>query len=84
VPPPGVRGGLGRLRERLNKVVTESVPMDGHGNGYGGHGNGHGDGHHEAEPEHVVVPSGGHEEGSQTGMSAPEADDGREDGPGQS
>jgi ubiquinol-cytochrome c reductase cytochrome b subunit len=84
VPPAGLRGGLGRLRERLNKVVTESVPLDGHGNGYGGHGNGHGNGHHE-EAEHVVVPSGvGHEEGSQAGTDAPEADDGRGDGPGQS
>jgi ubiquinol-cytochrome c reductase cytochrome b subunit len=87
VPPPGLRGGVGRLRERLNKVVTESVPMDGHGNGYGGHGNGHGNGHHEAEPEHVVVPSGGPEEGSPAGTGtrgAPEADDGQGDGPAQS
>jgi ubiquinol-cytochrome c reductase cytochrome b subunit len=88
VPPPGLRGGLGKLRERLNKVVTESVPLDGHGNGYGGHGNGHGNGHHEAEPEHAVVPSGGPEEASSAGKStaagAPEAGDGRGDGPGQS
>jgi ubiquinol-cytochrome c reductase cytochrome b subunit len=85
VPPPGLRGGLGKLRERLNKVVTESVPLDGHGNGYGGHGNGHGNGHHEGEPEPVVVPSGGsHEEGSQAGMSTADADDARGDGPGQS
>jgi hypothetical protein len=49
VPSPGMRGGLGRVRERLYKVVTESAPMpgqDGHGDGYGnGHaieGNGHG------------------------------------------
>jgi ubiquinol-cytochrome c reductase cytochrome b subunit len=84
VPPPGLRGGLGKLRERLNKVVTESVPMNGHGNGYGGHGNGHGNGHHEAEPEQVVVPSGGHEEVPQAETGAPEADDGRGDGPGQS
>ncbi|HXW88821.1 MAG TPA: cytochrome bc complex cytochrome b subunit [Streptosporangiaceae bacterium] len=43
VPAPGMRGGLGRVRERLYKVVTESAPMPGaaHGNG---HGNGHGDG----------------------------------------
>ena len=58
--------------------------MNGHGNGYGGHGNGHGDGHHEAEPEHVAVPSGGPEEEPQAAMGAPEADDGRGDGPGQS
>jgi ubiquinol-cytochrome c reductase cytochrome b subunit len=47
VPAPGMRGRAGKLRERLYKVVTESVPLpdehpDGHGNG---HGNGHGDGH---------------------------------------
>jgi ubiquinol-cytochrome c reductase cytochrome b subunit len=80
VPPPGMRGGLGRLRERLNKVVTESVPMNGHGNGYGGHGNGH------PEAEHVVVPSGGQEaqEAQEAGTGAPEADDGRRDGQGQS
>jgi ubiquinol-cytochrome c reductase cytochrome b subunit len=56
VPPPGLRGGLGRVRGRLNKVLTESVPVDGHGNGYGGHGNGHGNGHPEAE--HAAIPSG--------------------------
>jgi ubiquinol-cytochrome c reductase cytochrome b subunit len=58
VPPPGLRGGIGRLRLRLNKVVTESVPLELHGNGYGG--NGHGDGHgngHGAEP--AAIPSGG-------------------------
>jgi len=52
VPPPGMRGGLGRVRERLYKVVTESTPLptphghdgDGHGNGHaleGPDGNGH-------------------------------------------
>ncbi|MGB6457017.1 MAG: cytochrome bc complex cytochrome b subunit [Streptosporangiaceae bacterium] len=43
VPPAGMRGGLGRVRERLYSVVTESAPMPNgaHGNG---HGNGHGDG----------------------------------------
>jgi hypothetical protein len=50
VPPRGMRGGMGRVRERLYKVVTESAPMatshNGQGNGHGdGHGNGHGDGH---------------------------------------
>ncbi|HYK68163.1 MAG TPA: ubiquinol-cytochrome c reductase cytochrome b subunit [Streptosporangiaceae bacterium] len=43
VPPPGMRGGLGRVRERLYKVVTESVPAPEHIHG-NGHGNGHGDG----------------------------------------
>jgi ubiquinol-cytochrome c reductase cytochrome b subunit len=90
VPPPGLRGGVGRVRERLNKVVTESVPLDGHGNGYGGHGhgNGHGNGHggnghHEAEP--AVVPAGGGQEAPQAGAGAPEADDdGGADGPARS
>jgi ubiquinol-cytochrome c reductase cytochrome b subunit len=57
VPPPGMRGGLGQARLRLNKVLNESVPMDGHGYGYG---NGHGNGHREAEAaeEPAAIPSG--------------------------
>jgi hypothetical protein len=51
VPPPGSRGGLGRARQEMYKVLSESVPADGHGNGYG-HGNGHG------EPDHAAVPAG--------------------------
>jgi ubiquinol-cytochrome c reductase cytochrome b subunit len=50
VPPAGMRGGLGRVRERLYKVVTESAPIpeanghhgNGHGNGHAVEGNGHG------------------------------------------
>ena len=56
-----MRGGLGQVRERLNKVLTESVPLDGHGNGYGGHGNGHGDGHGRGSTPRS--PSGGSEHG---------------------
>jgi ubiquinol-cytochrome c reductase cytochrome b subunit len=43
VPAPSMRGGLGRVRERMYKVITESAPLPErvHGNG---HGNGHGDG----------------------------------------
>jgi ubiquinol-cytochrome c reductase cytochrome b subunit len=53
VPPPGMRGPLGRVRQEAYKVLTESVPMDAHGDGYGnGHGNGHG------EPDHAAVPAG--------------------------
>jgi ubiquinol-cytochrome c reductase cytochrome b subunit len=57
VPPPGMRGGLGQVRLRLNTVLNESVPMDGHGYGYG---NGHGNGHREAEAaeEPAAIPSG--------------------------
>ncbi len=31
VPPPGLRGSVGRVRARLNKIVTETVAMNGHG-----------------------------------------------------
>ncbi len=57
VPPPGMRGGLGQARLRLNSVLNESVPMDGHGYGYG---NGHGNGHREVEAaeEPAAIPSG--------------------------
>ena len=45
VPAPGMRGGLGRVRERLYKVVAESAELPG-ANGHGnGHGNGQGNGH---------------------------------------
>ncbi len=39
VPPPETRGAMRRLRVRLNRVLTEGIPLegDGHGNGYGGH-----------------------------------------------
>ena len=77
VPPRDMRGSLGRVRARLNRVVTESVPLDGHGNGYGGngHGNGHGDGDHA---EHAAVPSGRGEHAIEAGDGSPadpDADD---------
>jgi ubiquinol-cytochrome c reductase cytochrome b subunit len=72
VPAPGMRGAVGKIRERLYSVITESVPLP--VNGYGnGHGNGHaigGNGHsaegngHSAEgnghdgPAPAAVPSG--------------------------
>jgi ubiquinol-cytochrome c reductase cytochrome b subunit len=59
VPAPAMRGGLGRVREQLNNVLNESVPMieaDGHGGD--GHGNGHGDGHAPVV-ERASVPAGG-------------------------
>src|SRR5580693_8438404 len=41
VPPPGLRGGVGRVRLRLNRVLAESVPpTPGNGNG-SSDGNGH-------------------------------------------
>ncbi len=45
VPSKGMRGGLGRVRERLYKVVTETAPAP-EANGHAiGHGNGRGNGH---------------------------------------
>jgi len=43
VPPPGMRGRLGKVRERLYQTVTESIPLpEGHADGHGdGRGNGH-------------------------------------------
>src|SRR4029077_5143204 len=53
VPAPSARGGLGKLRVSLNRVLTESIPLP-QGNGH--HGNGHGNGH-AGEP--TAVPSAG-------------------------
>ncbi len=39
-------------------MLTESVPLDGHGNGYGAHGNGHGNGHPAEDGEPAPVRSG--------------------------
>jgi ubiquinol-cytochrome c reductase cytochrome b subunit len=68
VPEPGMRGGLGRVRERLYNVITESAPLptphanghgDGHGNGHGdGQGNGHAVGAGESQPS---IGTGAHE-----------------------
>jgi ubiquinol-cytochrome c reductase cytochrome b subunit len=47
VPPRGVRGGLSRVRERLNEELTEAIPLPAdHGNG---HPNGDGRGRVGAE-----------------------------------
>jgi ubiquinol-cytochrome c reductase cytochrome b subunit len=58
VPAPGMRGGLGRVKTRLNKLVNESVPVNGHGaNGHGPNGHGaHGD------EEHAAISAGPDEE----------------------
>jgi ubiquinol-cytochrome c reductase cytochrome b subunit len=50
VPPRSMRGGAGRVRERLYKVVTESTALP---SGHNGHGNGHGNGH--------AIEEGGHD-----------------------
>jgi ubiquinol-cytochrome c reductase cytochrome b subunit len=73
VPPRGMRGGAGRLKLAANRVITETVPIEDHGNGYG-HGNGHGNGHAEpAEP--AALPSGTEES---PGAEEGPADDGRD------
>ena len=70
VPAPAMRGALGRVREGLNKVVNESVPLT-EGDGYGGHGDGHGNGHAigngHGEPEPAAVPAAGSGEPSASG-----------------
>jgi ubiquinol-cytochrome c reductase cytochrome b subunit len=53
VPPPGLRGGMGRLKARLNKVLTESVPVNGHGNGHRPDGRGPDD---HGEPAAISAP----------------------------
>ena len=68
VPAPGMRGAIGKVRERLYSVVTESAPMpevhgNGHGNGHAIEGNGHGQ---ESLPAGATAtggdsPSGGDE-----------------------
>jgi quinol---cytochrome-c reductase cytochrome b subunit len=71
VPPRGMRGGMGRMRERLYRVVTESAPMATSHNGHGnGHGNGHENGHAiEADgADRTAIGSGA----SSTATSEPE------------
>ncbi len=58
VPPPGMRGALGKVRERLYHAVTESVPL---ASSHNGEGNGHGNGH--------AVEANGHD---QAAVTAPE------------
>jgi ubiquinol-cytochrome c reductase cytochrome b subunit len=53
VPPARMRGGLGKVRERLYNVVTESMPI---ATPHNGHGNGHGNGH--------AVEGNGHDHGA--------------------
>jgi ubiquinol-cytochrome c reductase cytochrome b subunit len=77
VPAPGMRGAVGRLRERAYKVVTESVPLEdahasGHGDGHAIEGNGHGNGHAPA-----AVPSGGTSGGTEGEHSGSEGSPGQ-------
>jgi len=52
VPPPTMRRGVGRVKARLNKVLTETVPMNGHGP------NGHGPDGHGADGDHARAALG--------------------------
>jgi len=51
VPAHGMRRGVGRVKARLNKVLTESVPMNGHG------ANGHGPDDHGDEHARAAIGS---------------------------
>jgi hypothetical protein len=70
-----MRGAIGKVRVRMNKVLNESVPMDGsHDGGYGApHGNGHdaalGNGH--GEHAAAAVPAGTSAEPSAPGTDSP-------------
>lgn len=52
VPPPGLRGGVGRVRLRLNQVLAESVPGADDGDG-----SSDGNGHRHADREDQDGPS---------------------------
>ncbi len=73
VPPPGMRGALGRVRERLYNAVTESIPLESARNGHGnGHGNGHaveGNGHDREAISAAEGAGAGQTEGSDTGRT---------------
>ncbi len=60
VPAPAMRKGMGRVRARLNKIVSESVPASGNGHGGNGHG---GDGGHAIENGSVPAAIGAGEHG---------------------
>jgi ubiquinol-cytochrome c reductase cytochrome b subunit len=73
VPHPGRRGGLGRVRERLNLVLTESVPPS------SANGNGHRHNGHQQADRHDQI--GGPADGEAT--HSPETQSsGEESGPG--
>jgi ubiquinol-cytochrome c reductase cytochrome b subunit len=83
IPAPGMRGAIGKVRVRMNKVLNESVPMDGsQDGGYGApHGNGHGNGHDAAlgngHGEHAAaaVPAGTSGDPSAPGTGSPAESD---------
>jgi ubiquinol-cytochrome c reductase cytochrome b subunit len=66
IPAPATSGALGKVRSRLNSILTESAELPAAGNG---HGNGHGNGRSNGHAEPVAVPAGGAPE-AVTGGSA--------------
>jgi ubiquinol-cytochrome c reductase cytochrome b subunit len=63
IPEPSSRGALGKLRVRLNRVFTESIPLP--------EGNGHEpNGHEPGQPEPASVPAGGERAGGDSGEQA--------------
>src|SRR5215467_1312080 len=50
VPAPDARTPIGRVRTRVNRLLTESIPVEADG-----HGNGHGNGHGHAAPAAVTA-----------------------------
>ncbi len=64
VPPPAMRRGIGRLRVQLNKILTESVPANGHGPGHGElSADEHGELGTGEHGEHAAIsPGGDHDE----------------------
>jgi ubiquinol-cytochrome c reductase cytochrome b subunit len=55
VPSPALRNIVGRLRVRLNRVLTESIPLNGHANRYRGNG----------QPDRFGAHRNGHDTGRQ-------------------
>jgi ubiquinol-cytochrome c reductase cytochrome b subunit len=78
VPPAGMRGALGKVRERLYRVVTESVPLPSP-NGHG-HGNGHGNGHAIEGRDGHEQPALGPGEAGQHGAASTATQTDTEDG----
>jgi ubiquinol-cytochrome c reductase cytochrome b subunit len=67
VPAPDARTPMGRVRTRVNRLLTESIPVEADG-----HGNGHGNGH--AAPAAVTA--------DEQGAERPELEQGGTDGEG--
>jgi ubiquinol-cytochrome c reductase cytochrome b subunit len=75
VPPAELRGRLGRLRLRLNKVLTEGVPLNGHVHGYGTPGNGHaGNGRPAPQPRLLSSDIGSRGDEAASGLGGPPSD----------